>query len=296
MYEVIIIGGGLAGLQAAIQLGRYQHDVLVIDTGYGRSTLCRSYHNLLGYPEGISGLELRQAGQRQAQGLGVQFVVDEASNIIKQDQFFQVVTADLKHFKGKRLLLATGVIDRIPPFSELYACLGLSVFICPDCDGYEVRDKKTLVLGAGDAGAAMAEALMFWTDRIIYINHEQKPISEELTMSLQQKELEVISSPITQILTKKPWEFQGVVLMDGRVLYAEGAFLAFGGNEVKSQLAEQLGVRLLDNRHIEVDARTKQTSVENVWAAGDVVAHSEQAMIAMGEGLQAAIWIHKSLT
>jgi thioredoxin reductase len=76
---------------------------------------------------------------------------------------------------------------------------------------------------------------------------------------------------------------------------AEHSFIAFGKNKVKSDLAKQLGVKLLDNQHIIVDSRTKMTNVENVWAAGDVAAHSEQVTIAMGEGAQAAIWIHKSL-
>ncbi len=74
-YDCVIIGGGIAGLQAAIQLGRYRHHVLVIDAGVGRSTLCRSYHNLLGYPDGVSGEHLRTVGRKQAEGLGVQFVL-----------------------------------------------------------------------------------------------------------------------------------------------------------------------------------------------------------------------------
>src|SRR3954449_8067559 len=76
-FDCIIIGGGIAGLQASIQLGRYMHKVLVIDSGYGRSTLCRSYHNILGWPDGISGEELRRLGRQQAEKLGVAFVQDE---------------------------------------------------------------------------------------------------------------------------------------------------------------------------------------------------------------------------
>ena len=73
-YDSMIVGGGIAGLQAAIQLGRYEHRVLVIDAGYGRSTLCKSYHNLLGWPDGVSGEELRRLGRLQAEKLGVTFV------------------------------------------------------------------------------------------------------------------------------------------------------------------------------------------------------------------------------
>ncbi len=90
-------------------------------------------------------------------------------------------------------------------------------------------------------------------------------------------------------------QFKGVVLKDGTKIECEYAFVALGGNEVRSQLASKLGVELHENKHILTDSRTKMTNIKHVWAAGDVVAHSEQVTIAMGEGSQAAIWIHKSL-
>jgi thioredoxin reductase len=88
-YDCMIIGGGIAGLQAAIQLGRYSvHNVLVIDAGYGRSTLCRQYHNLLGFPEGISGEELRSRGRTQAKSYGVKFVQDTVIEAKKREEQF----------------------------------------------------------------------------------------------------------------------------------------------------------------------------------------------------------------
>lgn len=295
MYDVIIVGGGIAGLQAAIQLGRYQHQVLVIDAGVGRSTLCQSYHNVLGYPSGVSGGELRSLGQRHAQELGVHFVVGEVTVASKGAEGFKVKTSDQEEYMSRRILLATGVMDQIPPFPELIPCLGLSVYVCPDCDGYEIKDKRTLVLGSGKVGANMALTLTYWTDQLVLINHGQAEIPEKERAALQEKNIEVISIPIAHVRTGKHWEFTGVELEDGRVIRGEGGFIAFGGNEVKSQLARQLGVELLENHHILVDPRTKMTNVQYVWAAGDVVAHSEQVTIAMGEGSQAAIWIHKSL-
>lgn len=293
-YDCVIIGGGIAGLQAAIQLGRYRHHVLVIDAGVGRSTLCRSYHNLLGYPDGVSGEHLRTVGRKQAEGLGVQFVLGKVEAVSKKEEGFDIRTENGDSFLGKRLLLATGVIDRLPPFPSLIPCLGSSVYVCPDCDGYEIKDQSALVLGSGNVGANMALTLSYWTKQLSYINHEQRPVDDKLLQRLQEKEIDYYASPIVECLVDGE-QFQGVVLQNGVKLTANHGFIAFGANEVKSQLAKQLGVELLENKHIVVDPRTKMSNVKHVWAAGDVVAHSEQVTIALGEGSQAAIWIHKSL-
>jgi thioredoxin reductase (NADPH) len=137
-WDSLIVGGGIAGLQAAIQLGRYGHRVLVIDAGYGRSTLCRSYHNILGWPEGISGNELRTLGRRQAESLGVEFVRDEVieakANANERAEGSKQAEFELKGksgdlYYGHTLLLATGIMDRYPELPGLepwFDCLCLS--------------------------------------------------------------------------------------------------------------------------------------------------------------------------
>lgn len=293
IYDCIIIGGGIAGLQAAIQLGRYMHKVLVIDAGDGRSTICQSYHNILGYPDGVSGEYLRTVGQSQAEKLGVQFLLEKVEKI-EQAQGFVVSVHNGTRYHGKRILIATGVMDRLPELPELFPCLGQSVYVCPDCDGYEIKDKPTIVLGSGNVGANMAITLTYWTDKLIYINHELQKVDAALIQRLKEKQITYYEIPIKSVLAEGQ-HFQGVILENGEKLEVGHGFVAFGSNEVKSQLAKQLGAELLENKHIIVDPRTKMTSVKNVWAAGDIVAHSEQVTIAMGEGAQAAIWIHKSL-
>lgn len=294
LYDCLIIGGGIAGLQGAIQLGRYNHKVLVIDANDGRSTLCQSYHNVLGYPDGVSGPELRDVGRKHAEGLGVAFAAARAVSVKRTSNGFKVETDGAESYEARRLLLSTGIVDRIPPFPELHPCLGISVYVCPDCDGYEVSNRKTVVIGSGDPGANMALTLSYWTKRIVFINHEQKKVDEELLSKLKAKAIEVIDRPIKRVLADGS-DFRGVEMDNGEVIEAERGFVAFGGNEVRSQLARQLGVELHENKHILVDPRTKMTNVEHVWAAGDIVAHSEQVTIAMGDGSQAAIWIHKTL-
>ncbi|MDQ0190331.1 NAD(P)/FAD-dependent oxidoreductase [Alicyclobacillus cycloheptanicus] len=302
-FDCIIVGGGIAGLQAAIQLGRYCHRVLVLDANTGRSTLCRSYHNVLGWPDGVSGLTLRDSGFRQARKLGVSIQhavvtaiqAENPSQPVQGRQRFVVIVEDGREFSSRTLLLATGVVDRIPHIPGLEPALGLSIYVCPDCDGYECLQRSTVILGAGDVGARMALTLLHWTDQLVYVNHLKRPVSPDLLEQLRQHNIRLIDEEIQLIQCNASSSLEAVVLMDGTVIEAERGMIAFGGNKVKSSLVEPLGVHLTSSRHIAVHPRTKMTSVPMVWAAGDVVAHSEQVTIAMGDGSQAAIFIHKSL-
>ncbi|WP_127581457.1 NAD(P)/FAD-dependent oxidoreductase [Paenibacillus koleovorans] len=298
----LIVGGGIAGLQAALQLGRYGHSVLVVDAGRGRSTLCRSYHNVLGWPDGISGMELRRIGRQQAEAVGVRFADDE---IVKAERhaydgrpgFRLTGGRSGSVYEGRVLLLATGIMDRFPELPGLEPCLGKSVYVCPDCDGYEIRGRRTIVLGAGSVGAAMALTLSHWSDDIVYVNHERSEVEPKLLRRLEEQAIPYIAAPIERVLESEDGCFEGVVLggNEQRTIEAERGFIAFGGNRVHSDLCEGLGVERLENRHISTDPRSKMTNVPHVWAAGDVAVHSEQVTIAMGEGSQAAIWMNKAL-
>ena len=295
MYECIIVGAGIAGLQAAIQLGRYMHNVLVIDSQNGRSNLCRGYHNILGWPDGVSGKTLRELGKGQAERSGVHFLNGYVTSVSKADSIFHVKTENGERYKAMRILLATGLTDRLPHLPNLYPCLGISIYVCPDCDGYEVQGKKTLVLGSGSSGANMALTLTYWTKDLTYINHEKEYLPEDLKMKLREEGIGCVDEAIESVLVNGSSAFKGVQLSDGRRIYGDRAFAAFGGNTVHSELAGMLGAERLENKHVVVNPRTKETSVQHVWAAGDVGVHSEQVTIAMGDGCQAAIWIHKSL-
>ncbi|MDN4523117.1 NAD(P)/FAD-dependent oxidoreductase [Fictibacillus fluitans] len=293
-FDCIIVGGGIAGLQAGIQLGRYNRKTVILDANEGRSNLCRNYRNILGWPDGISGEDLRQKGRIHAERVGVQFLNQKAIKAENQSNGFAITTVARETLIGKTLLIATGVMDRLPEIKNIKTCLGATMFICPDCDGYEVKDKKVIVLGSGEAGANMASTLHYWTPSIIYINHEQKKLEDSTENELSKLGIEHVQKGISEVLVKDEAIFEGVVLEDGTTIKGERAFAAFGGNRVHTELAEQLGVQL-EKKHIIVNARTKETNIKNIWAAGDVAAHSEQVTIAMGDGVQASIWIQKEL-
>lgn len=291
----MIIGGGIAGLQAAIQLGRYKHDVLVIDSNQGRSTICRCYHNILGWPDGVSGQEIRKLGKLHAEKYGVHFLHDVVTTLQKESNHFYLETEQHATFEAKTIFLATGLVDHLPKLENLVTCLGTDIYVCPDCDGYEVSGKKTVVLGAGNTGADMAVTLAYWSNDIIYINHNQSAVDVTKLDELEKHRIKIVYEQIEKIILDEKQHFAGVLLKNGEVVEAERGFIGFGGNKINYELAEAVGVELTENKHVLVNPRTKETNIKGVWAGGDLAAHSEQVTIAMGDGSQAAIWIHKRL-
>ncbi|RFU65341.1 NAD(P)/FAD-dependent oxidoreductase [Peribacillus glennii] len=293
--DCIIIGGGIAGLQAAIQLGRYNHDVLVLDSNQGRSTICRCYHNILGWPEGVSGAELRRLGKQHAEKYGVSFLRDKVLSLSKKDGRFELGTEKDSKYTAATVFLATGLIDNLPDIENLAPCLGKSIYVCPDCDGYEISGKKTVVLGNGNTGANMAATLTYWSNDIIYINHGGTTIEDSAKEALVSHNIPVITEPVSKIILDQDENLQGFTLTNGQIIEAERGFTVFSGNKMNYELAEQAGVTLNEKKHVVVNPRTKETNVDGIWAGGDLIAHSEQTTIAMGDGSQAAIWIHKRL-
>ncbi|UOE95987.1 NAD(P)/FAD-dependent oxidoreductase [Alkalihalobacillus sp. LMS39] len=294
IFDCVIIGGGIAGLQAAIQLGRYDHKILVIDKGGGRSELCQEYHNLLGWPDGVSGEYFRTVGRKQAEQYGVEFIFEEVKDVMKSPDGFKVI-AESSIFYGKRILIATGIEDRLPPIDRIKPCLGKSIFLCPDCDGYEIKNKKTVVIGSGNKGAGMAAVLTYWSKDILFINHDKAPIDDKHKHILKKHNIPIYNEKVNDIQVENESHLQGVRLENGKKIEVKHAFLAMSGSKVNTTMTKSIGVERLENHHINVNPRTKETNIPHVFAVGDAIAHSQLLSIAMGDGAQAAIWIHKSL-
>ncbi|MCM3782812.1 NAD(P)/FAD-dependent oxidoreductase [Neobacillus mesonae] len=296
IHDCIIVGGGIAGLSAAIQMGRYSiHKVLVIDAGEGRSSLCRNYHNILGFPDGVSGEELRKRGRAHAEAIGIQFCKDRIISAKKDGELFTLTGENNDTYQAKTLLLATGITDRYPDIPGLRNTLGMTVYICPDCDGYEIENRKTVIMGSGVTGAGMANILASRASKMVYINHDQAEIPDDLLKKLEKKGVNYIEKAIAEVHGDENGMISSVQLADGTEVEAERGFIAFGGNRVHSELAEQLGAKITDNKHVNADGRSRMSSVPNLWIAGDVGVHSEQATVAMGDGVLSAIWINKAL-
>lgn len=306
-YDVVIIGGGAGGLQAAIHLGRYGWKTLVIDKSKGRTFYTPMYHNLLGFPNGVSGLELLKKGQQQAKNYGVEFLMKIVTSIDVQGDHF-LITAQrrkelIEHSNeqidqiiAKKVIIATGIMDEHPDVPNVYHYAGYSIYYCPDCDGYELIDKKVVVLGRGNGGPSMAHTLLGWTQDLAVVNiQSDKPISETWLKTMVDDAIPVYTGKLARFVGEQRDIIEKVILEDGTEIPCEKVFSALGMQSVHSELAKGIGITKNDKGYIIVDPRTKETNVKGVWAVGDVVAHSQQVMIAIGEGAQAAIWVNKAL-
>jgi thioredoxin reductase (NADPH) len=291
--DCLIVGGGPAGLTAAIYLARFHLDILVVDGGKSRAAMIPCTHNHAGYPDGISGVDLLDRMREQAQKYGARIERDFVTRIDPEDGCF-TATWGSGCVSAKTVLLATGVTNRRPPMDqELHddaLARGL-IRYCPICDGYEVTDKKVGVIGDDSHGVAEAIFLRgFTSDVTLIAPHDDVDLRKEDWARLEAAGIATVDGPA-----------QAVAISDNCITVdtAEGhhtfdSVYPALGSDTHTQLAEQLGARLNEQGCIGVDAH-QRTSVEGLYAAGDVVIGLDQISHAMGEGGVAATTIRNDL-
>lgn len=292
-YDVAIVGGGPAGLTAAIWLARYLHSVVVIDAGDPRNWETRGVHGFLGL-EGIRPAELRGRGRDTAREYGAHFIDATVSCVDKEaDERFRITLDGGMAIVAERLLLAIGIVDVWPDVPGLERCYGATAHVCPDCDGYEARDRKTVVIASGRKAVGMALALTTWTRQIVICtNGAPADIDAANLAKLDALNIPVLETRI-ECLKSEGGEARTLELEGGMCLDCEQVFFAIG-QEPSDDLAAQLGCkrdeigRAITDEHL-------HTSVMNVYAAGDVVHAPQIAIAAAGSGAIAALAIHHSL-
>jgi len=292
-YDVAVVGGGPAGLCASLWLARYLHRVVVVDSGDPRNWETRGINGFLGH-QGIRSPELRAIGRQEAEAYGVEFVsgiVDTAVN--ETGDIFAICLRDGKTIEAQRILLAIGIRDFWPPIPGLERCYGETVHVCPDCDGFETRDKKTVVVGSGRKAVGMAFALTTWTREIVICTNGEPPnMDQDLLDRIKALNIPVLDEPIKCVLSQNK-EIRGIELDGGMSLDCERLYFAIGqypADDLGAQLEckrDQMGRLVIDDRN--------HTSVRNVYAAGDIAPGPQVAIFAAASGAVAAMAIHASL-
>ena len=292
-YDCVVVGGGPAGLTAAIYLARYHLSLIVVDGGKSRASWIARSHNHAGFPDGISGNELLARMRDQAARFSATVETAHVRGLRAIDGGFEVAW-DRKPVTARTVLLATGTCNRPPEIDpELHgqALLAGRLRYCPVCDGFEVTDKAIGVIGTGARGLAEARFLRSFSETVSLIApgraHELDDAEASEAVELG---IELLVGPAR--IDRMTDDAIIVSLPDGEHEY-DSVYPALG-SDCQAELAIQLGAKLSDDGDVIVD-RHQRTTVPGLYAAGDVVIGLDQISHAMGEGGVAATTIRNDL-
>ena len=293
--DCLIIGGGPAGLTAAIYLSRFHLDIMVVDGGKSRAAWIPTSHNHAGYPEGINGEELLRRMRSQAQLYGTRIEDGQVTKLEKGEDGAWVAEWGSGPVAAKSVLLATGVMNRRPPMDmalhDEAMARGL-IRYCPICDGYEVTDKKVAVIGTGERGTAETRFLRSYTSDLTLVSPDlPHELDEDMRAELEEMGVTLVDGPVIAI--EPGDETIALVTESGRHDFAS-VYPALG-SDTHTLLAEMVGASLAGDDCVKVDAH-QRTGVKGIYAAGDLVHGLDQISHAMGEGGVAATTIRNDLS
>lgn len=289
-YDAVIVGGGPAGLSAALILGRCRRRVLLCDAGRPRNAASRALHGFL-TRDGVAPAELLRIARRQLRQYGVEILRGEVVGVRRTKGGFALALAGGKKLATRTLLFATGVVDRLPAIEGLPALYGRGVFHCPYCDGWEVRDRPLAVYGRGKNGTGLALALKTWSRDVTLLPDGPARLSVPLRKALVARGIPVLAGRIAR-LAGRPRGLD-VVFENGN-RFACGALFFSTGQDHSCDLPRRLGCRFTRKGAIRTD-RFERTGVPGLYVAGDASRDVQLAIVAAAEGAKAAFAINHQL-
>jgi thioredoxin reductase len=278
--DVLVIGGGPAGLSAALWLARHRVRTLVADRGEPRNRWVDATFGYLGF-DGEPPDALLRAGRRElARYEEAEVAPIGVRTVHRADGHFEAELDD-RRLRAGAVVVATGVVDAVPPLRGLAAHYGKQVFVCPLCDGYEVRDRKVVVLGAGGSVSAFAAELLRWASEVTVV-----PLGDEVPDEPVEVPVRSASAPARDIVDGDDG-ISAVELGDGTRVECDAVFL-WSGNTAVADLAAHLGCELTDEGLVRVDEHGR-TTAECVWAAGDCTPGPQLVQLAAAEGARVGL-------
>jgi thioredoxin reductase (NADPH) len=285
--DVVIVGGGPAGLTAAVYLARFQRTCVLLHAGDSRAQQIPLAHNVPGYPDGISGNDLLARMTRQLARFGGTSQKLTVSDVTRRPSGFCVSGANGRSFSTRAVLVATGSRDNWPDVSGLSQAIQRGVFrICPVCDGFETRGRSVAVIGDERGSLSEARFLLGFGANVAILAKDQ---DRALRLKARELGVDVYRISDLQILPDRV----RAVCADGTVVFFDHLYPAYGCTP-RSRIGEDLDLALADSGHIKTDEH-QRTSVPGMWAAGDVVHSLSQIAVACGQAAIAATSIHNTL-
>lgn len=291
-FDAIIVGGGPAGLSAALVLGRCRRRVLISDAGHPRNERSKAMHGFLSR-DGISPAEFARISRAQLRTYpNVTFRRVEVACVRRDACGFAVTMRDGTRESSRTLLLATGIVDELPQIPGLSRLYARSVHHCPYCDGWEHRDQPLAVLGGTENAAQLALELLVWSRDVVLCTNGPATFTPERWRKVTSHDIPVIEGAVKSLKGKGD-ALQGIRFKDGSFLRRTALFFSPGQHQ-RSSLAEQLGCKFCDDCSIECGEHT-ETCVPGVFAAGNASRGLQLVIIAAAEGTRAAFAINERL-
>lgn len=289
IYDCIIIGAGPGGLQAAIYLGRYNRNVLLIDRGGGRTQHAKCIENFL-TQKAISGREIIEAGIKQAKNFNVKIEHGLVTKVLK-NEFFEVYSDDNKYL-SKFVIVSSGVYDNLPPIEGLYKFLGTGFFTCIDCDGYRTTNKKLVIIGNSIKTVHLAIAMkeMFTKDITLILYADKVP--DEYKEELKEESIPLIIGRPVKITGEEKME--AVELKGGQRIECE-VIMSHFGYKLNDGFLSELNFKRDSKGFKYIVAHNYESSLSGLYIVGPLNQGNDQVVIAAGEGAVAAIDIKKRL-
>ena len=287
-YDVAIVGGGAAGLSAALVLGRARRRVVVIDAGAPRNAPAAHMQGFLSR-DGIPPADFLAVGRDEVRGYGVELIEGHVEAI---EPGFSVRLTGGPALDARRVLIATGARDELPDIPGVRERWGRDLLHCPYCHGWEVRDRPLGVLGTAPGSVGHALLVRQWSDDLAYFPHTSELVSGELH-ELEARGVQVISGVVARLVIEAD-RLVGVEMNDGRLILRAAVFIRPINRPHTDGLVTRLGCDVDDVGFPIIDA-TGRTSVPGVWAAGNVVDPRFQVVTSAGAGSAAAIAINADL-
>lgn len=292
MIDVVIIGGGAAGLSAGLILGRFRRSVMICDGQHPRNARSTGVHGFFSR-EGIHPQELLQIGRDQlAPYSTVQMQSQEVIDIIPTDGHFEVRFQDGTTESARKILFATGVKDILPEIDGIEALWGQGVYHCPYCHGWEVRDQAIAIVANGEMATHFAKLLRALSDALVICTNGVSEISDEDRDQLERLRINVIETPILRLM-QRDGQLDGIAFTDGSMLQRHAVFVRSTPQQ-HSSLPASLGCAMTANGYIQVNELGK-TSIDGVFAAGDNTSPLQQVIHAASRGAAAAAGINSEL-
>ncbi|APJ10066.1 NAD(P)/FAD-dependent oxidoreductase [Bacillus safensis] len=285
--DCAIIGGGPAGLSAALVVGRGRKQVIVFDDELPRNRVTQESHGFI-TNDGMTPFEIRRAGEADLQKYpNIKIKRSKIVEIQKKEERFTLLTHEGDTFEAKKIILATGLQDILPEIEGIHDVYGKTLFSCPFCDGWELKDKALALIAENQRALHMAKLLSNWTkDLIVFTNGHV--LAEEDKVLLTAHSIQVIDVPIVSI-DHDNGQLRSLQLANGETVKREGGFVA---SEFKQSapFAENLGCQMTKNAGIETDILGR-TTVSGVFACGDNLGGPAQLVLAAAAGSQAGMGV-----